>query len=425
MLFLSFFRPAILALGIATVFLTEAPGADWPEFRGPTAQGLITSTSLPISWHAASNVNVAWKQSIPGGGWSSPVLKNGRIYLTTAVPEGGSDGRLSLRVLCLDESTGKPIWNNEILAPSPKQIAKIHSKNSQASATPLIAGDRLYAHFGHLGTACLKLDGTVLWKNDGLHYPPVHGNGGSPVLVDGVLIFSCDGASDPFIVGVDATDGHELWRTRRLTTAKKTFSFSTPLVIGVGGQSQIVTPGSGVVCALEPKTGREIWRVRYAEGYSVVPRPVYSEKHRLIILSSGFDRPVLLAVRPGGEGDVTETHVAWQLSKGAPNTPSPLVVEDEVYVVSDGGIASCIDVPTGEVHWQERVGGNYSASPVFAGGRVYFQSEEGTCVVVKAGRTFEKLAENPLGERSLASFAAGSDSFYIRTAENLFKISAR
>lgn len=316
-------------------------------------------------------------------------------------------------------------WEKEVFAIPSGKTARIHTKNSQASATPLVIGTRIFVHFGHLGTACLNLDGTVVWKNDTLRYPPVHGNGGSPVLVDEILVFSCDGASEPFVVGLDAGTGKVRWRTPRATTSKKTFSFSTPIVIAVNGQKQVISPGSGVVCAFEPKTGREIWRVRYGEGYSVVPRPVYSPKHNLVFLSSGFDRPSILAIRPDGSGDVTGTHVAWQLTKGAPNTPSPLLVGDELYFVSDAGIASCVDAKTGKVHWQERVGGNYSASPIYADGRIYFQNEEGTCVVVKAARQFEKLSENALGERALASFAAGPKALYIRTAENLYKISVR
>jgi outer membrane protein assembly factor BamB len=413
-------QAAVLTFAMAAVpFASSA--RDWPEFRGPTAQGHADGSRFPVEWDATRQV--AWKQPIPGAGWSSPVLKGGRIYLTAA--QTNDAGALSLRVLCLKESTGAILWNREVFSPAPDRVARIHNKNGQASATPILAGRRIYVHFGHLGTACLKQDGEVVWKNDGLTYAPVHGNGGSPVLVDGVLIFSCDGASEPFIVGLDADTGRERWRTPRQTTAKRTFSFSTPTVIRVGRQTQVISPGSGMVCALEPKTGREIWRVRYGEGYSVVPRPVYSPKHGLLFLSTGFDRPSLMAIRPGGLGDVTETHIAWQLAKGAPNTPSPLLVRDELYAVSDGGIASCLDAVTGSVHWQERVGGNYSASPIHADGRIYFQNEEGTCVVVRAGREFSKVAENALGDRSLASFAAGSRAFYIRTADHLFKVSSR
>lgn len=392
---------------------------DWPEFRGPTGQGQVTGGRLPLEW--SSSKNVAWKQAIPGKGWSSPVLRNGRLYLTTAMPGEGSG--MALRTLCLDAASGKEIWNVEVFGGGSNSPSKIHNKNSHASSTPLLTEDRLYVHFGHQGTACLDLGGKVLWRNTSLGYPPVHGNGGSPVLVGDALIFSCDGASDPFVVALDKDSGKQLWKTKRETDAKKKFSFSTPLVIEVNGQKQVISPGSGAVCAYDPRTGRELWRARYGEGYSVVPRPVFG--HGLVFLSSGFDKPVVMAIRPDGRGDVTETHVAWTLTKGAPNTPSLLLAGDELYMVSDGGIASCVDAKTGKVHWQERVGGNYSASPIFADGRIYFQNEEGTGVVLKAGREFQKLASNALGERTLASYAAADGALFIRTEENLYKVTDR
>jgi outer membrane protein assembly factor BamB len=193
-------------------------------------------------------------------------------------------------------------------------------------------------------------------------------------------------------------------------------------LITVNGQKQIISPGSGAVCAYDPATGQEIWRVKY-EGYSVIPRPVYG--HGLVFISSGFESPSLLAIRPDGQGDVTASHVAWTIRKGAPLTPSPLLVGDELYMVSDSGTASCLDAKTGKAHWQERIGGNYSASPLYADGKIYCQSEEGTAVVLKEGKRFEVLARNPLGERSLASYAASDGAFFIRTEKHLYRIQQR
>lgn len=403
-----------------SLVLPAAAAGDWPEFRGPTGQGQAEGARLPLEWSATRNI--AWKQPIPGRAWSSPILHRGRLYLTTAVQaEGGeaAGGKLALRVLCLDEAGGEIRWDT-LLFEREGGGPKGHAKNSQASPTPLLEANRLYVHFGHLGTACLDLDGKVLWRNQDLRYPPVHGNGGSPVIVGDALVFSCDGASDPFVIALDKGTGRELWRTPRRTKVQKSFSFSTPLVITVQGRTQIISPGSGAVCAYDPQTGRELWRVRYGEGYSVVPRPVYA--HGLIFLGTGYDRASVLAIRPDGEGDVTDTHVAWTSNRGAPNTPSMLVVGDELYFVSDAGIASCVDARTGKVHWSERVGGNYSSSPIHANGRIYFQNEEGRTVVVKAGRTFAPLATNEVGGRTLASWAVGTDAFYIRTGENLFKV---
>lgn len=404
-----------IALLVGAFAASANSASDWPEFRGPTGQGLSDARGLPLEWSATKNVE--WKTPIPGRGWSSPVIKGGRVFLTTAVEEGGG---LSLRVLALDASDGRVLWNTEALASS---AAKAHQKNSHASATPVIDGDRLYAHFGHYGTACLDGNGKVLWRQTGLRYEPVHGNGGSPALVDDRLVFSCDGASDPFIAALDKRTGKVLWKTPRQTNARKTFSFSTPLVIEVQGRKQIVTPGSAVVCALDPRDGREIWRVRYPEGYSVVPRPVFG--HGLVFFSTAFDRPVIYAIRPDGAGDVTDSHVAWTVNRGAPKTPSLLLAGDELYSVADDGMATCLDARTGTIHWQERIGGNYSASPVFADGRIYAQNETGVGVVLQPGKKFRKLAENNLGERTLSSYAVTSGALFIRGEQHLFRVGTR
>ena len=222
-----------------------------------------------------------------------------------------------------------------------------------------------------------------LWRKR-IDYQPVHGNGGSPIVVDGVVVFSCDGASDPFVIGLDAASGRELWRTPRKTRVNKPFSFSTPLAISVNGQTQVISPGSGAVVAYEPKSGKEIWRVRYPGGYSVVPRPVVG--HGLTFVSSSYDTATLYAIRLGGEGDVTDSHVAWKLTKGAPHNPSTLLIGDELYVVSDKGILTCVDAKTGEQHYQERLGGNFSASPLFADGRIYLRMKHAlACYDLRAG----------------------------------------
>lgn len=401
----------ILSIGQAFAVATD----DWPEFRGPTGQGHSTARGVPIEW--SSTQNIAWKRPIPGQGWSSPVVRDDRVYLTTALAGVGRT-EVALRALCLDAEDGRILWNTEVINPG-SRVPGIHSKNSHASSTPIVEGDRLYVHFGHHGTACLDLNGRVLWRQTELSYEPVHGNGGSPILVDELLIFSSDGGRDPLLAALNKRDGSVRWKAPRVTDASKTFSFSTPLLIEVGGKRQMISPGSNMVGAFEPETGREIWRVRY-DGYSVIPRPVYG--HGMIYIGTGYDRPSVMAIRVDGTGDVTETHVAWTVKRSAPNTPSLLLVGNELFMVSDGGIASCVDAFTGQVHWQERIGGNYSASPVYAEGRIYFQSEEGTGTVVRASRRFEKLATNPLGERTLASYAIMDGAIFIRSAEHLFRV---
>lgn len=408
------FRHAAAALLFTTMPCRTAE-TEWPQFRGPTGQGLSQAAGVPLRWSA--DTNVAWKVKM-GSGWSSPVLSGGRLYLTAAT---GADGAVSLRALCLDAADGRTIWDAEVFKPDAQSVRAIHRKNSLASGTPIVAEGRLYVHFGHMGTAALDLNGKVIWKQESVKYPPVHGNGGSPALADGMLVFSCDGADDPFVAGLDAASGAVRWKTLRKTTAKKPFSFCTPLVVSVGGVSQVVLPGSGFVAAYDPRTGAEKWRVGYGEGYSVVPRPVFA--HGLLFVSSSFDKPVLKAIRPAGAaGDVTESHVAWTAIKGVPHTGSMLVVGDELYFVSDGGIATCADARTGTVHWSERLGGDNSASPFHAEGRVYFLNETGTTTVVKAGKKFEVLAKNDVGERTLASCAVADGAIFLRSEGHLWKI---
>jgi outer membrane protein assembly factor BamB len=401
-----------LALGVAGA----VHALDWPEFRGPTGQGHSPAGRVPVRWSATENV--AWQVPVPGAGWSSPVLVAGRLYLTTAV-SAGDEANLSLRVLCLDATDGKVRWDTEVFTPA--RPGSRHGKNGFASPTPIARDGRLYVHFGHLGTACLDLAGQVLWRQADLGYSPVHGNGGSPALVGDRLFFSCDGAENPFVVALDAKSGKKLWQTVRDTPAKRKFSFSTPLAIEVDGRSQVISPGSGAVCAYDPADGRELWRARYGEGYSVITRPVFG--HGLLFVSSSYDRPVVYAVRPAGaQGDVTDSHVAWTHAKGAPNTPSTILVGDELYFVSDAGIATAVEAKTGKVRWSERLGGDFSASPVFADGRLYFQNETGTGYVVKPGQTYELLAKNDLGERTLASYAVDDGALFIRGEKHLFRI---
>ena len=410
------FKRLLLVLPITAASL--AGETEWPQFRGPGGQGISAAEKIPVEWNATDHV--AWKVDLIGRGWSSPVLFHGRLYLTSAV-NGADNGDATLHAFCLDAAKGGAIWDTEIFHPDAASVKAIHPKNSPASPTPIVTSDRLYVHFGHMGTAALDLDGKVVWRQTELKYPPVHGTGGSPILVDGSLVFSCDGEKDPFVVALDAKTGAVRWKTPRNSPAKKQFSFSTPLAIESGGKHQIISPGSGLVGGYDAADGRELWRVGYGEGYSVVPRPVFA--HGLLYVSSSFDSAVLYAVKPGGaDGDVTASNIAWSNRKGAPHTASTLALGDELYFVSDAGIATCADARTGEVHWSERLGGGFSASPFAAEGRVYFLNESGVCFVVKAGKSYELLATNDLGERSLASPAVIDGALFIRTESHLWKI---
>jgi outer membrane protein assembly factor BamB len=407
-----------LLVVLAVIGGTPLAAADWPEFRGPGGQGLSAAANLPFRWSPTEAV--AWKLPVPGTGWSSPVLAGGRLYLTTATGDLAS-GNVSLRALAVDAARGEVAWDVEVFKPEAEDLKPRHGKNSFASPTPIVAGGKLYVHFGHMGTAALDLTGKVLWRQTSLKYPPLHGNGGSPALVGDRLVFGCDGLRDPFVVALDAATGQVAWKVSRTAVPGYTFAFSTPLAIEVDGATQVVAPAAGYTAAYDPRDGRELWRVTYGKGFSVVPRPVFA--HGLLYLGTGWEGAGLLAVDPrGAKGDVTRTHVRWTLERGAPLTPTPVVVGQEVYVVSDNGIATCLDARSGQVHWTERLGGGFSASPVAAAGRVYFVSEEGVTSVVKAGTAFELLATNELGERALASPALDEGTVFLRTESHLWRL---
>jgi outer membrane protein assembly factor BamB len=418
-------RPPLLRLIAATLalalFATTA-AADWPQFRGPDGQGHApSSANLPSEW--TETQNVAWKADVPGLGWSSPVIVEGRIYLTTAVPKGrGKDGDQSLRALCLDATSGKLLWNVEVFQQSGDKAEPIHTKNSHASPTPLVDGPHVFVHFGTHGTACLTRDGKVVWRNRELKYVPQHGNGGSPCLVDDLLVLCCDGTDVQFVVALDRAIGKIRWKKDRPPLDRaQTFSFSTPLAIEVDGRTQLVCPATNFVIAYDPATGDEIWTVRY-NGYSVIPRPVFG--HGLVFVCTGYNTPSLLAIRPDGRGDVTDTHVAWKRSRSIPHTPSPLLVGEELYVVSDRGIATCLDAKTGNVHWEKRLGGNYSASPVLADGKLYLLSEDGEAIVLTPGRQYAEIARNRLKARTLASYGVADGSLFLRTDERLYRLTS-
>ena len=408
-------RIAATCLGCASLDATSR--GDWPEFRGPTAMGQAGVEGLPLRW--SERENVAWKTPIAGLGWSSPVVHDGRIYLTTATETTGD--RRSLRLVCLDARTGRISWDKELFTQA--KTVRMHAKNSHASPTPLVAGDRLIAHFGPHGTAGTTLDGEIVWRRT-LAYAPMHGTGGSPARAGDVIVICCDGNDERYVVGLDRATGAIRWRTDRDTAPRKGFSFATPLVTTVDGTPQAICPGSDAVFAYDPATGREIWRVDYHDGYSVIPRPVHAAG--LVFVASGYDRPVLYAIDPTGRGNVTATHVRWKYDRGAPHTPSVVVAGTELYCVSDNGVATCLDARTGVPRWRERLGGNYSASPLHAAGVVYFQNETGEAVVVKAGPVFEELARNQLGsgERTFASYAVDDGGLLVRSESALYRIAS-
>lgn len=408
----------VVTVAFVLALVSNSLAEDWPQFRGPTGQGLSQAANLPAEW--GPEQNIAWKRRLPGQGWSSPVVVGGKIALSTAELIGEEEQQhLSLRALLLDARTGEITWNVEVFADSAENARTVHFKNNHASPTPVLARDKLYVHFGPLGTACLDLSGEILWKQQELKYNSVHGPGGSPVLEGGLLLFGCDGLMDPYVVALASASGEVAWKYSRPPTFFKKIAFSTPLLITVAAKRQAIVPGADWVSALDPETGKQLWRVRY-DGYSVVPCPVFGQG--LVFVSSGYDSPELLAIRPDGTGDVTQTHVAWRTKKGAPTTPSPLVIGEELYLVTDDGVATCYAAKTGEQHWQKRLGGSFSASPVYADGKLYLQSESGKAYVIKPGHKFELLAENDLGEAVQASYALAGGAIFLRTAQHLYRI---
>ncbi len=373
-----------------------------------------------MKWDLATNVR--WKVAIPGKGWSSPIVAGGRIFVTTAVPSADEPPeRQSLRALGLEAASGDTLWNVEVFSKQIKPDEPTNPKNSFASPTPITAGRRVFVHYGPDGTACLDRDGRRIWATDCLRYNPVHGAGGSLVLAGARLVLLGDGADDPFVAALEHDTGAVAWRTDRPPMPAPRWSFATPLLIEMQGVRQVVCPAAQWVCSYDPDSGRELWRVRYPNKWSIVPRPVFS--HGLVIVCTGYDGPAeLLAIRPTGSGDVTETHIAWRTDSHVPHTPSPLVVGDELFLVSDNGIASCRNVQTGELHWRQRLDGNYSASPICAAGRIYVVSEQGVCTVFAAERQFRELATNDLEERTLASFAVVDQAILVRTERHLYRI---
>ena len=406
-------RAALSAALLAPALFGVAVRAeDWPQFRGPAGQGHSAEVGLPTEW--SESHNVVWKSPVPGFGWSSPVVADGRVWLTTAIEDGG----VSLRALAFDVDTGDVVVNREIFRVD--EMAARNPKNSHASPTPIIDGDSVFVHFGADGTGALSTNGDILWKTR-LPYLSQHGNGGSSALYGDLLFVNCDGSDVAFIAALDRRTGEVRWKTPRRRPAAQ--AYSTPLVIQAAGKDQIISVGAFRVAAYDPESGDEIWWVSFGDGFSNVPRPVYG--HGLVYIATGFQVPALFAIRLDGRGDVTRTHVAWTLRRGAPHTPSPLLVGEELYVISDLGVATCLDAKTGETYWQRRLGGNHAASPVFVDGRIYFQSEEGTTTVIAPGTTFRQLATSELDSATLASMAVSDGSIFIRSRSHLYRIGTR
>lgn len=410
----------ILSLGIYGLLVTAAAADDWPCFRGPSHQGESTEKDLPLKWDATTNV--AWKTPIPGEGWASPIIFGDRVFITTAT-EGGA----SCHVLCLDRRDGRILWDRETFR---QDLKRKEGKNSYATPTPATDGRHVYAVFADGGFAALTVDGRLAWVNRDFPHYSQHGLGASPILFEDLLIMSRDGSSETgdtklgwqkpwarsFLVALDTRTGAVRWKTGR---GMSRIGHTTPNVYWQDDRPMIVSSAGDVIQGFDARTGEKVWWV-FSQGEGVVPSPVLGDG--LAFTASGFEKPTTRAVRLGGTGDVTTTHVAWEQTRGVSMIPSFVYVSPWLYTVTTNGIAHCLDAHTGEIMWQSRIGGEHSASPVYADGHIYFLSEQGETVVIKAKPEFELVARNPLNETVQASMAVSYGQVFIRTDQNLFCI---
>mgnify|MGYP006281333663 CR=1 FL=1 len=411
----------ILASMILVAFLQAfAQGENWPCFRGPSRQGISQEEGLPTRWSHTENVR--WKAPIPGEGWSSPIVFGDAVFLTTAT-EGGK----SLRLVRLDRATGKVLWDKEIAR---QQAGHRQRLNSYASPTPATDGRRIYLPICDGRILAIDLDGEAVWTNDEFDYYSEHGLGVSPVLYEDLVIVPFDWSSPgpnkkvgwqipwdkAVIVALDKDTGKTRWRAKR---GSSRIAHVTPQVVAVDGRDQLVSAAGDVIQGFDLATGKRLWTVS-SPGEGVVPSVVAGDG--LTFSASGFGDSAIRAVRLNGRGDVTQTHVAWRTDEDVPKVPSMLYVSPYLYLVTESGIAKCLRGETGEVLWRERLGGKFSASPVWADGKIYFLSERGETTIVKDGPKFEILAQNSLGEKCCASPAISQGNIFIRTERALYCI---
>jgi outer membrane protein assembly factor BamB len=434
------FHSGAILLGMLIFGLGQPAAEDWPQFRGPDGMGESDATGLPVRWGGLL-YPPAWQTEIPGRGWSSPIVIGDRVWVTSAEqtawdrealtrklaenPYGDREfqvhAEVTLLAVELDARTGKILRRIDLFTvvdPPP-----IHVTNSYASPTPVSDGKRLFCHFGSLGTVAVSLDdGSVIWQRR-FQLDDITGPGSSPVLDGRRLILACDGVDQQFVIALDASTGDELWRTDRppidAEDGKHRRSFSTPLLIDEGDDRQLVAPAAQWIVSYDPETGEERWRVDGGRGmHAAIPRPVY--RAGVVYVCTGYPKPELLAIRTDGQGDVTESHVLWTCSRQVPEISSPILADEEIYFVSTGGVLSCRELGSGELLWQQRLTGSFSASPLLAEGRLYLTNTDGTTYVLRPGRKYEELACNLLRVQSLASLAISRNDLLMRSDPTLF-----
>ena len=393
--------------------------AQWPQFRGPDGQGHSDAVGVPLTW--SESESVVWKTPLPGQGWSSPVVWEDQVWMTSA----GQDGK-SLHALCVERESGRLIHNVTVL--QPQDAGSRHQLNGYASPTPVLDGERVFVHFGPRGTVCLDTAGKILWKNTSLSFAALQGAASSPILHEDLLILTCDGTDVQFLAALDKQTGKVRWQQTRqhLEQASQRgpiarMAYSTPLVIPIDGVSQLVSTGADHVAGYDVRTGQELWWMEY-EGFSLVARPSFGNGLFYVVGSVKLDHHAVYAIRPGGKGKIGDQQLAWQRSNGIPHVPSPLLVGENLYVVHDAGTAMCINALNGEVQWKQRLDGNFRSSPIEVRGRIYVCSEEGKTIVWEDGQEFKLLASNQLDGSLLASPAVAGAALFLRSDTHLYRI---
>lgn len=391
-------------------FPCSARAENWAAWRGPRADGTCLEKSVPKQWDVA---NATWKTAVPGIGHASPIVWGDRIFTVTAFPE-----KLDRMLLCFDRVTGKILWQ-QIVAHGP--LEKINKQNSYASGTPATDGKRVYVNFrvgkNIVVAAHDPVDGRQLWLVEPGTHTGEWGFSNEPVLFDDKVIVDGDSKGDSFLIALSRADGQTLWRVDR---TNRGISYSAPFIRELAGRMQLIQCGDRCVTSFDPQTGRPLWTVD-GPSQEFVGTPVYSEKAGLIFVSSSWPKRHLLAIRPDGSGNVTETHVVWRDDKGAPYVPSMIVAGDFLLGVNNSGIAYCYQAATGEVHWRERLGMHH-ASPVLIDGLVYLINDDGQVNVIKPGTTFQRVARYEMGEPCYASPAISDGQVFLRGFEHLFCI---
>jgi outer membrane protein assembly factor BamB len=398
---------AILSLAIFGLTAT-ADDANWPRWRGPQQNGHSADTNLPVKWSAD---NVVWKSQLPGSGQSSPIIWGERIFLTSALDKGAE--RL---VFCVERTTGKILWQQTAWKGAPEAS---HVMNGWASATCVTDGQVVVAFFGRGGIHAYTLDGKPLWSHDLGRFDGPWGTSACPIIIDDLVVQNCDADVDANIVAFNKHTGEQVWKSKR----RDHRGWSTPIIINAGSRREIVLNGDEGVQAYDPVSGRDLW---FCKGFNGRGEPTVTPAGELLCVVNGKAGD-FYAVRPGGDGDVTESHMAWHTPrKGGRDCPSPIVVGQYIIVCDMGGIATCYDAADGHIYWKERLPGKYSGSPIAANGLVYFLNEEGTTVVIKPGPALEIVAENPVPAGSdeifRASITPASGQLFIRSTSVLYCI---